>query len=572
MPVRLIRPMDFMKDKIKEFFRPFIIFAMVCICGLWFFYRENIVGKLDETSLSLFGKTVTGRSPLIQFFVFGGLFLFSVFLPLLFDRLLCRDPKRSRLADAVILLLLSVPAVQFIRICIVQMLRRDDYWEIADAREFGFPGSMFVEIRRYNGRYLSWGLRSLYAVFEPIPFIRVLLCANLVILTAAVSMLVYRLLRFQRGAAEQRGVRLQSVVTAFVIVTAFILLASNIWEVWFWGSGMYVYGLGISLCLLATALVLRIAADDSKRGWNLALTAPVCFLACGCSELCTASLAVFIAVMLVWKRFSSGAWDKRLIFFLAEVCACCVFIFLISGSLNYAGGYAHLDGSGSENILSGLFEGLGGKVHWVLAALWGYTFINYRLWILFIGIFLLIGSRLDFDSRTRKGLVITALLLVLTAHAVLFINAMLDYMPPRVTTIGICWLILAAVLLCFAAGSFIPAKPAGRPDLTVLAFAAFILCLISGSFYYRNIYELETIKGSWIIRELVLRQYADSTEPVETCSLPNPGSFRDDILSDAEDDFNVGTARFYRVPAIFAEKRCPPYGESFTDFHGDPQK
>ena len=559
-----------MKKMIKESLRPFTIFAMFCICGLWIYYREGIAGELDEAALSLFGKSLTGRSAVIQAAVFGGLFLISILLPVLFDRFLCREGKPTRFADAVIAGLLAVPAVQFLRICMVQRLRRDDYWEIADAREFGFPGSMIVEIRRYNGRFLSWGIRSLYAVFEPITFIHIMLCANLVILTAAVSLLVRQLLKCRRGADRDSGLWLQSILTAFVIVTAFILLASNIWEVWFWGSGMLVYGLGISLCLFASVLVLRAAAGDSVRGWKLLFPALICFLACGCSELCTASLVFFLAVMLIWKRCASKKWDKRLIFFLAEVFICCLSIFLLSGSLSSAGEHAHMGDADTGNIVTGLFSNLPGKMNWVLVVLWGYTFINYRLWLVFIGIFLLIGSQFDFDHRMRKYFVLIAVLLVIAAHGALFINAAVDYMPPRVATIGISWMILAAALLCFAAGSFLHGKYPEQTDRAKMAFAAFVLCLISGSFYFGNIDELRTIRGSWNVRNAVLRQQADSTEPVETCSLPNPGSSRDDILSDPEDEFNIGTALYYHVPAIFAEKRCPPYGESFTDFH-DPE-
>ena len=561
--------MNFMKKTLKESFRPFTIFAMLCICGLWICYREGITAKLDETAVSLFGKNVTGRNVLIQTAVFGGLFLVSILIPLLFDRFFCREGKRSRFADAAVLALLAVSAGYFYRICAEQVLRRDDYWEIADARTYGFPGSMIIEIRRYNGRYLSWGIRSLYAVFDPIPFIRILLFVNLAVFTAAVSLLVRQALKCRKGTEDHQGARLQSVVTAFIIVTGSVLLASNIWEVWFWGSGLMVYGLGITLCVLGTALVLRIAMDDSRRGWKLVFPALICFLACGCSELCTASLAVFLTVILIWKRCVSKVWDKRLIFFLAEVCACCLFIFLLSGSLSYAGDYAHVSGGNAENIISGLFGNFSGKINWVLTVLWGFTFINYRQWILFIGLFLLIGSQFDFSGKTRKRFVLIALILVITAHAVLFINAIVDYMPPRVAAIGICWLILAVVLLCFAAGSALPGKMPGQTDRAKIAFAAFILCLISGSFYHRNIGELLTIKGSWVIRDIILRQQAGSTEAVETCSLPNMGSSRDDIRKDPEDEYNIGTARYYDFPAIYAVKRCPPYGESFTDFSAD---
>ena len=147
------------------------LYSFLAVCGLIAYYRNDLLQKADNIFLSLFGKNLTGRNPLVQIAVFGVFFLICVLLPILLERLISRKPGYSRLADAVILLIIAVPAGQLLVICANQVLRRDDYWEIADARNYGFPGSMFYEIRQWNGRYTGWALRSLHAVLPNIPYI-----------------------------------------------------------------------------------------------------------------------------------------------------------------------------------------------------------------------------------------------------------------------------------------------------------------------------------------------------------------------------------------------------------------
>ena len=548
--------------------RSFDFFAVLSICGIWYFYRNDIVSQLNDIFLSLFGKNLSGRNLPVRAAVYSGLFLAYMALPFLFDRLVRRNPKIRKAADFLITGVLFFPLVRLMIICVNQVLRRDDFWEIADAREFGFPGSMIVEIRRYNGRYLSWGLRSLYAILPPIPFIRIILCLNIMIFTAGASMLAYQLMKCQTRKEDLSGIRIQAFLTGSAIVFAGILMASNIWEFWFWGSGVMVYGLGLSLCVLTVALALRIAMDPSPRTGSLIPAMILCIPACGCSELCTASLAVFMLIILVWKRILTKRWDRRVFLLLIEVLICCAGIFLLSGSMKYAGGYAHIGEEPQKNALAVLIKRLPVIISWAFNALWGYLFINTKLLLLFMGIFFIFGTQLHFTARTRKQLMIIAVLLIITGQGVLFINSALDYMPPRVVTVGICWVMAAAALICFTMGSFFSGSRL-IPDRAKIALCAVLLSLCIGRFYTSNIEELRTIRGSWTVRDLVLQQTAGSGEDTETCSLPCKGSFREDILSDPESEYNTGIASYYGFSSIHAEHRCPPYGPSFIDFSDD---
>ena len=538
------------------------IFSVLAVSGLWIYFYADIRLKMDEIFIFLFGKNLTGRNSVLQIAVFGSCFLFCLLFPVILGRLISRRPKAALLADTIILVILAFPAVQLLRICANLVLRRDDYWEIADAVTYGFPGSAIYEMKRYNGRYTGWSLRSLHALLPHIPYIDIFLFVNLVLLTIGTSMLAFRFLKIQRRKCS--GMKLLSVLIGFGMSIAFILMSSNIWEFWFWGSGTMIYGFGLSMCLLSIALILRAADDEQLKIKKMILPAIACFLTCGCSELCTASLASFILITLIWKRIRCGKWDKRLLFFFAEICILTAGVFLFSGSLNYAGEYAHLEEGNIADNVHALSERLPVIISWAVKGLYGYTFIKYRELLLFLGVSLLIGTQLHFDAQNRKNILLLAVLLTILAHCVLMINTLLDYMPPRVITVGICWFVSAMAMVCMVVGSFLNTDSQKPVNYIVLIFCALFLSLGMNRFYQENIGELRMIRESWTIRDALLRQRRNSGEPVETCSLPCPGSFREDILQDPEDPYNQGAALYYKIPSIWANFRCPPRGESFV--------
>lgn len=516
---------------------------------------------MDEFFLSLFGKNLTGRNPVFQIAVLGICFLLCLFFPIFLDQLICRRPKVVLFAYTIILVILSFPVVQLLRICANQVLRRDDYWEIADAVTYGFPGSAFYEMKRYNGRYTGWGLRSLHALLPHIPYIDIFLFVNLILLTIGTSILSFRLLNLQKR--KDSGMKLQAFLMGFGLSLAFILMSSNTWEFWLWGSGTMIYGFGISMCLLSMVLILRAVDDERLKVKKMISPAIICFLTCGCSELCTASLAAFLLITLIWKRILRGKWDKRILFFLVEVCILTAGVFLFSGSLNYAGEYAHLEDGNLTDKVHALFERLPEIISWAAGGLYGYTFIKYKTLLLFLGIALLIGTQLHYDTKNRKTILILAVILAVLAHCVLMINTFLDYMPPRVITVGICWFITAMGLVCLVIGSFLNDDGQKSVNSIVMIFCALFLSLGMNRFYQENIAELRMIRESWTVRDALLRQRINSGEPIETCSLPCMGSFKEDILQDREDPYNQGVALYYKIPSIWADFRCPPRGEFF---------
>ena len=96
------------------------------------------------------------------------------------------------------------------------------------------------------------------------------------------------------------------------------------------------------------------------------LPAVTCFLTCGCSELCTASLAAFLLIILIRERVTTKKWNRRVLFFLGEICLLFISILLLSGTLSYAGNWGNSDQSGNESVFSRLIKWLPGAVGWAL--------------------------------------------------------------------------------------------------------------------------------------------------------------------------------------------------------------
>ena len=317
------------------------------------------------------------------------------------------------------------------------------------------------------------------------------------------------------------------------------------------------------MCILSTALALNTADGSKERSGSIILSALSCFLTCGCSELCTASLAAFLFAILIWKRIRTKKWNKRILFLLAEVVILCSVIFLFSGSLDYANDYARLEGDGLTGMGADLISRLPKIISWAFGGLHGYTFIKSRELVTLLLILVLFGTQLRFDKQTGIRMLILAVFLTVLAHCVLLINAALDYVPPRVVTVGICWFFTAMGLVCVLLGSVIWQEKSLSANRITMIFCALFLALTMNDFYRSNIDTVRDTRSSWYIRDILLQQRAGSEETVLTCSLPCPGSFREDILKDPEDEFNKAAASYYQIPAIAAEVRCPPRGEYF---------
>ena len=462
----------------------------------------------------------------------------------------------SRVRYAVLFLITAIPAAQLLIISAGQVIRRDDYWEIADARSYGFPASILFELKNHDGRYFSWFLKSLYAFFDTLLYARILLVLNILILTYACCLTADSLLKFQSRPGNGIRQRLFTFMAGFSYAVMIILLASNTWEVWFWPAGTCIYGLSVSLCILAFTLVWRSTQEPENTGKGARIAAVlICFTACGCSELGTASLAAFLLILLIWKRFTEKRWHKWLVFHFAEVMICACTNLLLTKSIDAAQRYVE----NGANYTNGVRQGLFSMIKTAADSLWRYSVIDHRPLILFLFLFFLMGMLTRFPHGTIKKFCAAALLLILTAHAVLFITVLLEYTPARVVSIPMCWTYAAAALICLSAGSLVSEKLSGQTDPALMALCALLLIFCVNDFYSENIDRIRMIRSGWIQRDTELEDSFGSSGVLHTCSLPTLGSSHDDISEDPEDLFNKAFRMYYHVPAVIADRRCPPF-------------
>ena len=528
-----------MKKRLRLRFDDLI--ALLFVGGAFFCYRGHAVEKLNELFLSITGKELLGRNLLIQIAVIGGFILLCAALFLLWNRLCAKETARP-FTNALTALIAAVPFALFLVICANQTLRRDDYWEIAEAVRYGFWGVQAYDFHTYNGRFVSWGLKAFYAVLDPIPYIDIVLFVNLMLLFAGWYLLA--------DALFPTKDRLRSLLLGVCGMVGSVLLASNIFEVWFWGAGTMIYGVAISLTVLAFALVLRLVRRTDSPKSALILPALCCFLACGGSELCSASLLAFLFYTIIWLRVTRKKWDGRVIFLFVEVCVILAAVLLLSGSVNLAGGHVNADEDAS--LLSNIGERLPAAVSWALLSVREFALIRWKYWLVYLAAFFLLGIGSGFGAKERKKFVIAAALLVVTANAVTLINGIVNYMPPRIVTVGLCWLLGAGALLAFALGSLLP-KSASRSLWTI---AAVMVCLTAGQLYHNEIDTARSVRSDWDRRDAELAPLKGSGEDVISCGLPCPGSSGVDIFADPTSEYNQAAAKYYGFSSIAAPEKC----------------
>lgn len=532
--------------------------AVITAFGILFAYHDHLYRFFNRILISLSGKDLFARSSNTQRAADIAIFFILLALLLLIDRLIFRKIKNEKTVCILQLLFLTVPIIQTLIICANQVLRRDDYWEIADAHSYGFPGSILFEITHHNGRYLSWGIKSTYAFLPPIPFINILLFLNICLLTFGFMLIIKPFLtKLKRDKQTPFQVKANSFSVSLCLAAMIIILSSNTWEVWFWGSGTWVYGLTISLCIFSFALIFRIANGSASAQLPIRILAGVtCFLSCGGSELSTISLAAFLFYLLIWKRINEKRWNKYALLYLCEVIFCGLGIIFLSGSLNSAEEFA---AANTEQTKS-LFTILPNIIKSIIDTLWRYTTINIRILLLFLAAFFLFGAHYCIKGSYRK-ICIISLLLLLTANFVLFLNMYIEYIPPRVVTIPLCWIFTALALQSFAAGSLVSEKTAAAPSKNLLLLGTILTVLNCSVFYFENIDLIRQIRTSWAIREETLKDSFDQDKEVTTCSLPSLGSSHDDLEKDPAELYNIAMRMYLRVPAVTADKRCPPFDE-----------
>lgn len=525
------------------------LFSLSIALGFFWLLREPLNVCLERIA-GVFGKSFSGRSPMVQYAVYGLIICAAAFLLFLLLKKLSRCDKN--LLKIIVCICLAGILVLLSILCFEQVLRKDDNWEIHDAQHYGFPGFLLLEFKAVCGRYFSLLLRSMYAFFDPEQYIHVMLTVNIVCLFAACYYLARVLLSFHSGELTFPHV----LTCGICLALACLFLSPKIWEVWFWGSGTFVYGVGITLAITILALYL----DACKGNLHVLLTLVCITCACGSSELVTASVCGF-GVLIVLINWLSGNTKRNLplILFTLWSFLCAGFVLFFSASAGLAGYLSSGEYGASFGILDHFLKDLPGILTESVTTLWRFfhSRLEYALYLAFAAFLLGIGFP-RMKVRTMPfflGMVGC----VLIAIGALTMNIFMNYVPGRVLTIPLIWLFLPVAAVCFRLGTLLNSKVnAPFRKVVPVACAALLFVPVCG-LYQDSIGKLRDIHEGWRYRDAAIKAIEDKSRPITACTIPVIGSIDRDLSEDPNFEINLVTSVYYNVPAIIGGDPCPPF-------------
>ena len=113
------------------------LFSLSIALGFFWLLREPLDVCLERIA-GVFGKSFSGRGPVVQYAVYGLVICAAAFLIFLLLKKVSHCNKK--LSKIIVCICLAVILVLLSILCFEQVLRKDDNWEIHDAQQFGFPG------------------------------------------------------------------------------------------------------------------------------------------------------------------------------------------------------------------------------------------------------------------------------------------------------------------------------------------------------------------------------------------------------------------------------------------------
>ena len=392
----------------------------------------------------------------------------------------------------------------------------------------------------------------MYAFFDPEQYIHIALIINILSLYFVCVYLCNILLLF--CCNDQKVSR--SLLCGLCLSLACMFMSPNIWEVWFWGSGTFVYGVGIVFALAILALYL--AACQGKPHYLLTFLCITC--ACGCSELVTASICAFgVGLILINWIIGNGKHNKVLFFFSAWSFLCVAFVFHFSPSVGYASHLAGKDGAQSSNVLLDFLQQLPGLIAESVNQLYRFTYsrLEYLLFLSLIAF--LLGITVQLKKIRVFPLLLFSLLMLLTAVAVLTMNIFMNYVAPRVVTIPLIWLFIPIAIAFFLLGAGIHSKLNEGCRWTIALVCVLMMCVPVVDLYRNHIDQLREIRVEWHQRDALIQSIEDKTQPITVCTVPTIGSSPWDFSEDPDFEFNIGGAMYYQVPQIIGGEPCSEF-------------
>ena len=475
-------------------------------------------------------------------------FLIIVVLPILLNR---ESPALTAIAAFAVLVLIFLILFD---ISSKTVLRRDDYWEIYEARQRGFPGYFQFIFMTNSGRYSAFLIKMLYAVFPPLLWIRI------TIFLCGVLLLICCFRIAERICAN----RSSSFFLSIVLFSGVYLVQTKIWESFFWGGGGHIYAWGI-VCALAAWIFLDSAlAKNSRRDRTIALA--FAFLSSGFAQLINLAMIFLSGTLVLYsvlnkKEISADRRKTALSFFLVLILST-VIAFAMPG--NYANA-AQFFADGSANItFATAAQTLGGAIVESCLGLLLHLRSQRNVLITLSAICFLIGLEISRDPNAPKSPLRKAGLGLLSLCAAAFfcpmINGILGYFSTRIFSVPLTMIWLGLAFFALTIGRAVGARFEVHPIADRIRLPGiFIVACLWLSFYLADRPQLVRIYRTWTARDRELTEIAASgafseDEELETCAV--------EIMGTDLPDLPYGTygwviGRYYGLPPLTAETFCP---------------
>lgn len=438
------------------------------------------------------------------------------------------------------------------RIALTMVIRRDDFSEITEARGLGALQFLLAYLKYNTGRFTSVFLKGFYSVFEPVPYIHFWLVIIFLMIFAGYVLLILTLVHQSADPSNKRRRYLFVTSAALMMTSLTYFVSPKIWEVYFWSSGALVYGLGIAFQLFVFGLVLS-SRESTLKFWQISILCLCAVVAGGFSELNSISIIIMAAVALFFLRHSKPHTRIALI----------LLILFAAMSLAMPGNFhkaqSTVTGDSRLDLIDTLFERLFPALGNAFRLLIEYVLSKYEFFLLAGFIFFVAGSVVQIQPLSVKPFALIIATLIVAGWMSLMVNVLVEYIPTRVLSIPLTWLLIAVGLTAFQLGLKIPAAKNFKIQLTVFCLVSVAAAWMWGIFYHGNKQKIDQISVQWAERDRALSALTSDQRKgvVTTCGIEVIGSPTLDITADPLFEANIVAASYYQLEQVVAFETCP---------------
>lgn len=516
---------------------PILILAAACILTI-----HEIQPLLARISAGF------GLPPRAAEILYAAVFLISVIFPAALKREFPALNRAAVLAAAGVILLILFD------ISAKTVLRRDDYWEIYEARHRGFFDYLLFIFLTNSGRYSAFLIKSLYAVLPPLLWIRITIFLCGLLLLGCCFRIAKRL------AAG----RTNAFFLSIVLLSGIYLIQTKIWESFFWGGGGQIYAWGIA-CALAAWIFLGDALEKPTRV-NLTTALLLAFLSAGFAQLINLAMLMLSGALALRVRIDKKAYTPRqgktaLAFFFVLILSTAI-AFAMPG--NYVNASQFFDDGQTSAVFESAAETIGNAILASFTGLIPHLRSQRRILLLLAAICFLTGIRISEEADAPKPNLgksaAIALALWISAFFCLIINGVLGYYSSRVFSVPLTMIWIGTAYFSLTAGAMFAARLVSHTNArgTILTGLLIVGCLWL-SFYVSVRPEMNRIYRTWTERDRRLTEIAttgefDEKEDFMTCAIEINGAGVPDIPYGS---YGWIIGRYYGLPTLTAETNCP---------------